>query len=129
MLGQPYTVSFGGATLFQYAEDAAEMLVAASRSGATGATCTTCRGTMADGAALVAAIEAAVPEARGLIDVEPVSLPFPGEIDHDGIEVLGPLPVTPFADGVRESVAIYRELARAGRLDGVAHGLEAPTPA
>ena len=86
-------------------------------------------GTMADGAALVAAIEAAVPEARGLIDVDPVSLPFPGEIDHDGIEVLGPLPLTSFADGVRKSVAIYRELAAAGRLDGAAHGLEAPTPA
>ena len=34
------------------------------------------------------------------------------------------MPLTPFADGVRESIAIYRGLAAAGRLDGAAHGLE-----
>jgi hypothetical protein len=59
-----------------------------------------------------------------------VDLPFPSEIDHDGIEALGPLPLTSFPDGVAASVAIYRELAAAGRLDPAAHGLEpAVTPA
>jgi nucleoside-diphosphate-sugar epimerase len=124
VLGRPYTVAFGGATLFQYAADAAEILLAASRSGASGAGVYNMPGTVADGADLVAAIEAAVPEARGLIGYEPVSLPFPSEIDSDGIEALGPLPITPFAEGVRESVAIYRRLADAGALDGAAHGLE-----
>ena len=80
-------------------------------------------GTVADGAALVAAIEAAVPGGGALIDVEPVSLPFPVEIDTDGIEALGPLAVTPFETGVRESVEIYRGLAAAGRLDAEQHGL------
>ena len=42
------------------------------------------------------------------------TLPFPTEIDHDGIEALGPLPVTPFAEGIAASVAIYRDLAAAG---------------
>ena len=43
----------------------------------------------------------------------------------DGIEAIAPPPVTPLVDGVAESVAIYRDLARDGRLDPAAHGLEA----
>ena len=129
VLGQRYTVPYGGATLYQYAEDAAHILIAASRSGATGAGVYNMPGTLVDGPGLVAAIEVAVPDAAGLIDIAPVHLPFPEDIASDGIEVLGPLPITPFADGVRESVAIYRGLAADGRLDGAAHGLEAPAGA
>ena len=125
VLGRPYTVGFGGPTLFQYAEDAARMLVAASRSEGAEANVYNMPGTMADGRELVDAIEAAVPASRGLVDFEPVSLPFPTAIDHDGIEAIGPVALTAFADGVRESVAIYQDLAAAGRLDGAAHGLEA----
>ena len=65
-----------------------------------------------------------MPGSSGAITCEPGSLPFPSEIDHDGIEALGPLPVTPFADGVRASVEIYRQLAEEGRLDPSEHGLE-----
>ncbi len=124
VLGRPYTVSFGGATLFQYAEDVAGILLAASRSGASGAAVYNLPGSVADGAALVAAIDAVLPGAGDAIAFEPVSLPFPTEIDHDGIESLGPLPLTSFADGVAASVAIYQALAADGRLDPVANGLE-----
>ena len=123
VLGTRYTVPFGGPTLFQYAEDAARMLVAASRVRKAEAAVVNMPGTVADGAALVAAIEAAVPGAGALIDVEPVSLPFPVEIDTDGIEALGPLAMTPFAAGVRKSVEIYQALAAAGRLDPGQQGL------
>ncbi len=128
VLGLPYTVPFGGPTLFQYAEDAARMLVAASRATSVEASVVNMPGTVADGAALVAAIDDAVPGAGALISVDPVSLPFPVEIDTDGIEALGPLAVTPFADGVRKSVEIYRALAAAGRLDAEQHGLAVATP-
>jgi UDP-glucuronate 4-epimerase len=124
VLGLPFTVPFGGLTLFQYAEDVARTLVAASRSGLAGANVFNLDGSAADGPQLVDAIAAEVPEARDLIRYEPVSLPFPPEIDHDGIEVLGPVPVTPFAEGVRASIEIYRQLAREGRLVAAEHGLE-----
>ncbi len=94
VLGRPYTVGFGGPTLFQYAADAARMLVAASSSDGAEANVYNMPGTMADGRDLVNAIEAAVPAARGLIDFEPVSLPFPTAIDHDGIEAIGPVALT-----------------------------------
>ena len=130
VLGQAYTVPFGGPTLYQYTEDVAHTLIAASRSALAGAEVYNLPGSIADGPALVAAIETVVPEAAGRIRFEPVDLPFPSQIDHDGIEALGPLPLTPFPDGVAASVAIYRELAAVGRLDPAAHGLEpAATPA
>jgi UDP-glucuronate 4-epimerase len=125
VLGLPYTVAFSGATLYQYAEDVARTLLAASRSRVPGAHVFNLPGTVADGPGLSAAIEAAVPGSSGAIAFEPGSLPFPSEIDHDGIEALGPLPVTPFADGVRASVDIYRDLAAQGRLDPSEHGLDA----
>ena len=124
VLGLPYSVAFGGPTLFQYADDVARTLVAASRSRPSGAHVFNLPGAVADGPALVAAIEAAVPGSTGQITFEPETLPFPSEIDHDGIEALGPLPVTPFAEGIAASAAIYRDLADQGRLDPVAHGLE-----
>jgi UDP-glucuronate 4-epimerase len=126
VLGMPYRVPFGGATLFQYAEDVARTLIAASRSSLEGAHVFNLDGAVADGPQLVEAIAAEVPEARDLIQFEPVSLPFPAEIDHDGIEALGPLPVTPFAEGVRASIEIYRQLAREERLVAAEHGLEPP---
>jgi hypothetical protein len=81
-------------------------------------------GSVVDGPGVLEAIEAAVPGSEGLITFEPVGLPFPSQIDHTGLEALGPPPVTPFADGVAASVAIYRELQRSGRLDPAEQGLE-----
>jgi UDP-glucuronate 4-epimerase len=127
VLGLPYRVGFGGATLYQYVEDVARTLIAASRSREPGALVFNLPGEVADGPALLDAIEAVVPGSSERISFEPVTLPFPTEIDHDGIEALGPLPVTPFADGIRSSVAIYQELAAHGRLDPAAHGLD-PVP-
>lgn len=129
VLGLPYTVAFGGPTLFQYAEDVARTLIAASRSRVSAAHVFNLPGEVADGPALVEVIEAAVPGSAGRITFEPVSLPFPSEIDHDGIEALGPLPVTPFAAGIEASVAIYQALAARGRLDPAEHGLDVASPA
>ena len=84
-------------------------------------------GTIADGTALLAAIEAVVPGAADHVAFEPADLPFPTEIDTDGIETLGPLPITPLVDGVRESVGIYRALLAEGRMDPAEQGLE-PVP-
>jgi nucleoside-diphosphate-sugar epimerase len=128
VLGLPYRVPFDGPTLFQYGGDVAQALIAASRSGLEGANVFNLDGAVADGPQLLDAIAADVPGARDLISFEPGSLPFPPDIDHDGIEALGPLPVTPFAEGVRASIEIYRGLARENRLVAAEHGLE-PQPA
>ena len=123
VLGVPYVVPYDGVTLYQYAEDVAAALLAASRSGLDGAHVFNLGGSFVDGPGVLEAIDAAVPGSSGLISFETVSLPFPSQIDHSGLEALGPLPVTPFADGVLASVAIYRELRERGQLDPAEQGL------
>jgi nucleoside-diphosphate-sugar epimerase len=124
VLGQPYRVSFSGPTMYQYAADVARTLIAASRSGIEGAHVFNMPGAVADGQAMAAAIEAVVPGATERIEFEPGDLPFPSEIDHDGIEAIDPAPVTPLAEGIAATVEILRSLARDGRLDPTDHGLE-----
>ena len=123
VLGQPYVVPFDGASLYQYAEDVAAALIAASRSRIDGAHVFNLGGSVLDGPGLLEAIEAAVPGSSGLISFEPVGLPFPSQIDHSGLEALGPLPDTTFNDGVAASVAIYQGLHRDGLLDPAEQGL------
>jgi UDP-glucuronate 4-epimerase len=124
ILGRPYTVPFRGPTLYQYAEDVATTLIEASRSGVQGAHAFNMPGQLADGPTFLAGIEAVVPGAQDLISFQPVDLPFPAEIDHDGIELLGPTAITPLVEGIRASAAIYRDLLRRGQLDPVLHGLD-----
>ena len=128
VLGVPFTIGFGGRTVFQYAEDVAGTLIAASRSALDGAHVFNLGGSPVDLSAWVETIEAVVPEAAGLLSIAPAELPFPSEIDHAGLAAIGPVPVTPFRDGIASTVAIFRRLASEGRLVGTEHGLTA-TPA
>jgi len=125
VVGRPYRIGFGGRTLLQYAEDVASSLIAASRSGLTGARVFNLGGSLVSMEDLVGAIEASLPEARGLITFDPQALPFPDAIDDTGIEALGHVPVTPFAVAVRRTVAIFRDRFERGELAPEEHGLEA----
>ena len=124
VLGRRYRVPFRGATLFQYAEDVARTLIQASRSGLEGASVFNLAGSLADDADLVRSISSLVPEAADLISFEPVELPFPSQIDTDGLDAIGPVSTTSFEDGVRASIEIYRSLQREGRLVAAEHGLD-----
>jgi UDP-glucuronate 4-epimerase len=124
VLGRPYRISFGGTTLFQYAEDVAGTLLAASRSSLSGAHVFNLGGSSVDIPSWIAAIEDAVPEAAGTITVADVRLPFPSEIAHDTLAAaLGPVPVTPYRDGIRATVELLRGLEADGRLIGTQQGL------
>jgi nucleoside-diphosphate-sugar epimerase len=122
--GLPFTVPFSGTSYYQYADDVAAALVAASRVGLDGAPVYNLPGVVAGGAELLAALEAQVPGAGDLIRFEPVELPIPSAIDTDGVEALGDPAITPFADGVAASVALFRALAADGRLIPAEQGLE-----
>jgi UDP-glucuronate 4-epimerase len=125
VLGVPFRISFGGSTLFQYAEDVATTLILASRAEPAGARVFNLGGSVVAIDDWIAAIEDAVPEARGLISADPTPLPFPSEIDHDSIAALGPIPVTPPRDAIAATAHIYRRLADQGRLVGTEHGIPA----
>ena len=125
MVGRPYRIAFGGRTLLQYAEDVARTLIAASRSSLTGAQVFNLGGSLAPMEDVVAAIEAAVPEARGLVTFDPKPLPFPDAIDDTGTDVLGDVVVTPLDDAVRQTVDVFRRAIERGELVPELHGLEA----
>jgi nucleoside-diphosphate-sugar epimerase len=125
ILGRPYTVTFGGRTVFQYAEDVAETLLVASRSKLAGAHAFHLGGSLAHVREFVAAIDAAVPGAAARIDVVEGSLPFPEDVAAEAIAVLGPVPVTALQDGVARSAALFRALHERGALVAEEQGLEA----
>jgi nucleoside-diphosphate-sugar epimerase len=127
VLGVPFTITFSGQTVFQYAADVASTLVAASRSPLEGAHVFNLGGHPVDIGSWVATVESIVPAAAGLLRVAPVELPFPSEIDHARLAVLGPIPETPVRDGIGDTIEIFRHLAGEGRLVGTEQGIPAST--
>ncbi|HEV7810759.1 MAG TPA: NAD(P)-dependent oxidoreductase, partial [Candidatus Limnocylindrales bacterium] len=111
VLGVPFRISFGGSTLFQYAQDVAATLILASRSPADGAHVFNLGGSPVPITDWIEAIDAAVPGARDLLTFEPAPLPFPPDIQHDRLARLGAVPVTPYADAIAATAGIFRSLA------------------
>jgi UDP-glucuronate 4-epimerase len=124
--GVPFEISFGGSTLFQYAEDAAATLILASRSRLDGARVYNLGGSKVTLSDWVDAIEAAEPGSSARLSIAPTELPFPAEIAHDRITELGDVPVTPYREAIARTAAIYRKLAADGRFVPAQHGVPAP---
>jgi UDP-glucuronate 4-epimerase len=127
VLGVPFTITFSGQTVFQYAADVAATLIAASRSGLEGAHVFNLGGEAVEMTTWIEMIETVVPGAAGLLDVASVQLPFPSAIDHDRLAALGPIPETLVRDGIAETADIFRRLAAADRLVGTEQGIPAAT--
>jgi len=125
VLGLPFTIAFGGRTLFQYAEDVAVTLLAASRSSLRGAHVFNLGGHAVGIDDWIAAIEAALPDAAGLLTATTSELPFPSDIDHAALAAIGPVPVTPIGEGIAATIEVFQRLAADGRLIGTEQGLPA----
>jgi UDP-glucuronate 4-epimerase len=116
--GQPFHIPFSGRQALQYADDTARLFIHAARAPFEGAAVFNLRGSVVEMEEIVAAIEAAEPAARGQISFSGPSLPFPAEYDDSGLRAaLGPPPFTPLAEGVAQSVAIFKRALAAGRMD------------
>ena len=124
VLGRPYRISFGGTTLYQYAPDVARAFILASRAGLDGAHTANLAGAAAHMSEVVTLIEEQAPTAARTITFVDQPLPFPADIDSSGLAVLGDVPVTPFADGVAQTIARFRALAAEGRLIAEEQGLD-----
>jgi UDP-glucuronate 4-epimerase len=125
VLGLPYHISFGGRTVYQYAEDVARTLLLASRSEVDGAQVFNLGGCVAHMREFVAAIDAAVPGGADRIDFAEQALPFPEEIDAAELAQIGDVPVTPLRDGVRSTAELFRDRLAAGLLAPADYGLSA----
>jgi nucleoside-diphosphate-sugar epimerase len=102
--GEPYEIPFGGRAQFQYAPDAARLFIAAARAPGESASVRNLGGPSEHVADVIAAIEAAAPEAAGTITyATDVLLPLPEEMD-------AARPVTtPLEVGVRETIEVLRD--------------------
>jgi nucleoside-diphosphate-sugar epimerase len=128
VLGTPFRITFGGSTLFQYAEDVAKTLLLASRAAPDGPRVFNLGGSPVSIEAWIEAIDDAVPGSRQLLSFEAAPLPFPADIQHARLAALGDVPVTPYREAIAATARIYQRLAAAGRLIGSEHGVPAAAP-
>jgi nucleoside-diphosphate-sugar epimerase len=107
--GEGYEIAYGSAAQYDYAPDVGSAFVRAA-SHSAGAVVANFPGERAAMSDVVAAIEAAAPEAAGRITWhEATSLPFPAELESGALEeALGRVPRTALTVGVAETIARFR---------------------
>jgi nucleoside-diphosphate-sugar epimerase len=117
-VGRPYEIRGVGNAVFHHAEDAAAVFIRAARATADGAPVYNLGGSDAHARDVVAAIEAAVPEAAGSITLDPNAPLSVASVDGRPLEaVVGPIAWTPLADGVRRTIEHFRSAVKAGTID------------
>ena len=108
--GEPYAIGYSGTAQYDYAPDVARAFVTAAAAERDGAAVYNTRGVAASLEDVVAAIRAAVPDARITWDGDP--LPFPAELEAVGFERdIGPFPQTPLGVAVAATIAHFRAAA------------------
>lgn len=115
-LGVPFHIRFGGATDFLYVADAAAAFIACADRAPAGAHVFNLHGETVrmDEVARLINQEAG----RELVSFGGAPIPIAPALNDAAIRrALGELPVTPLADGVRETMWRFAELRDAGRLD------------
>ncbi len=116
--GLPYRISYGGQTVFQYADDTARAFIQAARSDFQGAAAHNLSGLMLHMQDLKAAIDAVAPDAADGITFEDVQLPYPPAVDGSGLEAaIGTIFHKPLREGVAETINMFRSLIAAGNID------------
>jgi UDP-glucuronate 4-epimerase len=107
--GEGIEIGYGGSAQYDFAPDVGRGFVLAARAATDGAHVANFPGEPSTMAEVVAAIEEAAPEAAGKITWQDERLPFPESLEGRRLEQLvGPLPRTPLAEGVRRTVEHFR---------------------
>jgi nucleoside-diphosphate-sugar epimerase len=118
VLGRTFAIRWSGRSALLYAADAARAIMGACRARLDGARVYNLAGSSVDVDEIVGAIETAWTPAKGRITHGGDPIPFPDALDDSRAQAeIGPLPVTPFAEGVRETIEEFARLQREGRLD------------
>ncbi len=128
MLGRPYHINFGGSSDFQYVDDVAKVFVHSVDRPYSGAKSYNLRGAVIAMKEFHAALCEVLPDAAKLVTFGTTQIAIAYDLSDDGLQRdLGPMPKTPLVDGIRETVAIFKQLHNEGRLD--TSDLEAPKTA
>lgn len=113
-LGRPFHIRYGGRCHYHYAQDLAQVFIACATSGFDGAGVFDVQGHTLDMPEWVAAIEAAVPAARGSITFDGPGLDLPLDYEDGPLRsVIGAITRTPLAEAVRATRDIFAAAAAA----------------
>ena len=108
--GEGFEIGYGSAVQYDFAPDVGIAFARASAAATEGAHVANFPGVAASTADIAAAIEIAVPEVAGQITWTDDRLPFPATLEAAQLErLVGPLPRTSLADGVRQTVEHFRQ--------------------
>jgi nucleoside-diphosphate-sugar epimerase len=112
--GEGYEIAYGGTAQYDFAPDVGRAFALAARAATDGAHVANFPGEPSTMQEVVSAIEAAAPAAAGSITWEEGQLPFPPALEGKLLEhLVGPLPRTPLADGVRSTIEHFRRAGEA----------------
>jgi len=118
LLGRPFTLRYSGLNALQYAGDVAATFVAAALDSRRVCRTFNLRGEVEHMTDFVARIEALLPTAKGLIQLSGGQIPVAYDMDDADLRAFLPdLPRTSLADGIAATLADFRRLQAAGRLD------------
>ena len=127
LLGRPYHINFGGWSDFQYVNDVARAFVLSLERPFTGAKSFNLRGDVITLTDYHKTLTKVLPEAAKLVTTGTTQIAIAYDLSDAGIQRdLGPLPKTSLEDGIRETVAIFREQMATGSFD--TSDLDAPKP-
>jgi len=116
--GRPYAISYGGKQDLQFADDVAKVVLRALEVPYQGAKSYNLRGAVVDLTTFHRALCEVAPEARELVTFGERQLGIAYDLDDAALQRdLGPIRVTPLADGIRQTLEHFRQLKREGRLD------------
>lgn len=116
--GKTYEITYGGENGFQFVDDIAKLFILGNTIKTEGAEAVNVGGEVAHMSEVVAAIEAAVPEATGLITHKEQGIPLPAGQDDSRLRALlgDDIPNTSLADGMQRAVEQFRNGLETGRL-------------
>lgn len=116
VLGRPFHIRFSGATDFQYVADTAAAFIACADRAPEGAHVFNLHGETLTVDEIARFINEEAQ--RSLITFSGSPIPIPPAIDDSAIRrAVGPLPSTPYTEGIRTTMKRFAELRDAGRLD------------
>jgi nucleoside-diphosphate-sugar epimerase len=117
-IGRKYHISYGGWQDMQFADDVAATFIRCLEQSYKGAKSYNLRGHVIDLAGFHRAVCKVAPEAASLITHGNSQIAIAYDLDDSGLQSdLGPMPLTPLEDGIRDTLAAFSKLHREGRLD------------
>jgi nucleoside-diphosphate-sugar epimerase len=128
VIGRKYHISYGGLQDLQYVDDVAKTFVRCLEAPYQGAKSYNLRGAVVDIQTFHRALCAVEPKARELVTHGDRQLAIAYDLDDASLlRDIGPLPKTPLEDGIRQTLELFRKLAKENRLD--TSDLDAPAAA